>query len=55
MARLVQAAQEDTSVKVIFIHGGLFYSSGNELKILADIGRLEGEEKVNAASYGVEH
>ena len=55
MARVVQAAQDDKNVKVILVHGGLFYGAGNELKLLTEIGRLEGEEKVNVASLGVEH
>ena len=40
---------------MIFIHGGLFYCSGNELKVLAEFGSLAGDEKVNTASHGVEH
>ena len=35
MARLVAKAQSDTSIKVILIHGGLFYSSGNDISRLA--------------------
>ena len=55
MARLINAAQDDKDIKVIFIHGGLFYCSGNELKVLAEFGMLEGDDKINQASYGVEH
>ena len=55
MGRLVNAAQDDPDVKVIFIHGGLFYSSGNDLSVLAGMGSMEGDEKINAASFGVEH
>ena len=35
MARLVEKAQTDESIKVIFIHGGLFYNSGNDISRLA--------------------
>ena len=55
MARLVQAAQSDKNIKVIFIHGGLFYCSGNELTALADSAGLEREEQLNRSSYGAEH
>ena len=36
MARQIQAAQTNENIKVIFIHGGLFYCSGNDLKFLID-------------------
>ena len=55
MGSLINAAQNDPTVKVIFIHGGLFYCSGNELAILTDIVKMSGDEKVNTASLGVEH
>lgn len=55
MGRLIQAAQDDKNIKVIFIHGGLFYCSGNELKVLAEFGSQEEEEKINNSSFGVEH
>ena len=54
MCRLVEAAQTNDEIKVIFIHGGLFYSSGNDLSVLAGSQSLEGEEKINASSRGVE-
>ena len=54
MCRLVEAAQTNDEIKVIFIHGGLFYSSGNDLSVLAGSQSLEGEEKINASSKGVE-
>ena len=55
MGRLIQAAQTDEDIKVIFIHGGLFYCSGNDLSVLSGMGSMDGDEKINAASHGVEH
>ena len=55
MGRLIQAAQDDKNIKVIFIHGGLFYCSGNELKVLAEFGAMERDEMIDKASHGVEH
>ena len=54
MCRLIEAAQTDDEIKVIFIHGGLFYSSGNDLSVLAQSGSLKGDEKINQSSLGVE-
>lgn len=56
MARLINAAQNNEEIKVIFIHGGLFYNSGNDLSALAEMGSTDDEElKINASSLGVEH
>ena len=55
MARLIQAAQSDQNIKVIFIHGGLFYCSGNELTALAESAGLDREEQRARSSYGAEH
>lgn len=55
MGRLIQAAQNNKEIKVIFIHGGLFYCSGNELSKLANSYSMEEEEKINESSFGVEH
>ena len=56
MARLIQAAQNDEEIKVIFIHGGLFYCSGNDLSVLTNLNAIkEKDEKVNVMSRGVEH
>ena len=35
MGRLIDAAQKNDEVKAIFVHGGLFYCSGNDLSVLA--------------------
>ena len=40
---------------MILIHGGLFYSSGNELKVLASYMGMEPSEMLDDASYGAEH
>ena len=40
---------------MIFIHGGLFYCSGNDLKILASGQSMDEAEKIDTVSAGVEH
>lgn len=56
MGRLINAAQDDENIKVIFIHGGLFYSAGNELGALASgAANFSRDELVDAASLGIEH
>ena len=52
MARLINAAQKDTSIKVILIHGGLYYCSGNDLSALAQSGSMEEEEKSDKVHEG---
>ena len=54
MGRLVQKAADDENIKVILIHGGLFYTSGNDLTVLMSGASMEDEEKVNLASDGAE-
>lgn len=34
MSQIINAAQKDDSIKVILLHGGKYYSSGNDLKAL---------------------
>ena len=34
MSQMINNAQNDPKIKVILIHGGKFYSSGNDLKPL---------------------
>ena len=55
MGRQIQAAQENEDIKVIFIHGGLFFCSGNDLAVLSSNSDMPEDEKINAMSYGVEH
>ena len=57
LARLVQEAQTDSSIKVIFIHGGLFYSSGNDISILNlnQDNNLDKMKKQEIFSYGLEY
>lgn len=38
MAKLIQDAQNDKSIKVILLHGGSYYSSGNNLAALTSVG-----------------
>ena len=37
MSKIITAAQTDEKVKVILIHGGKYFSSGNDLKALMSI------------------
>ena len=55
MAMLINEAQANEDIKVIFVHGGLFYGAGNELKILASMGGMDREDMIANASKGVEH
>ena len=34
MSQIINAAQKDEKIKVILLHGGKYYSSGNDLKAL---------------------
>lgn len=58
MARLVENAQTDENIKVIFIHGGLFYNSGNDISRLASgtgEKKQTKEDMANMLGYGVEY
>ena len=55
IARLVKAAQNDEKIKVILFHGGLFYSSGNDLDALVSFASMEPEQRQNLARINVEH
>jgi len=56
MGRLIDAAQSNEEIKVIFIHGGLFYNSGNDLSALAQMGgSADDDQKLDASSLGVNH
>ena len=55
IARLVKAAQNDEKIKVILFHGGLFYSSGNDLDALISSANLEPEQRQHIARINVEH
>ena len=35
LTELILAAQEDQNIKVILLHGGSFFSSGNDLSMFA--------------------
>jgi len=35
IAKLINDAQSDTTIKAILLHGGKFYSSGNDITVLA--------------------
>lgn len=45
LAKLINDAQADTSIKVILLHGGKFYSSGNNLTTMASLGKMNMEER----------
>jgi len=55
MGRLIEAAQNNEDIKVIFIHGGLFYCSGNDLAVLSSMSDMDDAEKRDASGYGVEY
>ena len=46
MAMLINEAQANEDIKVIFVHGGLFYGAGNELKVLSSMGGMSREEMI---------
>lgn len=50
MARLINNAQTDTSIKVILLHGGKYYSAGNNLDVLTSAGG----DKEKEIKYGTE-
>ena len=54
MMLLVEGAQNDENVKVIFIHGGLFYGAGNDLSALAKMQSAEPDELRDSAALGSE-
>lgn len=55
MARAIDAAQSDDAIKVIFIHGGLFYCSGNDLAALMQGGADGQEAMIEHGSLGVKY
>jgi len=54
MAKIINGVQSDKNVKVIVLHGGSYYSSGNELSALAKwIGAEESPiDEMNAGVHG---
>lgn len=52
MTHLIEAAQTDNKTKVILIHGGPFFSSGNDISALASGGSMSDAEKKTALGYG---
>ena len=55
IGRVINDAQNDENVKVIFIHGGLFYGSGNDLKLLSRNGKIPKDEYLEESSLAVQH
>lgn len=53
MAHLINAAQKDTSIKAILLHGGRYYSSGNDLSVMASYNDKSQEEARKAALKGI--
>jgi enoyl-CoA hydratase/carnithine racemase len=50
MAKIITDAQSDTNVKVILLHGGKYFSSGNNLTNLKDgLGNPEAMQKYGKA------
>lgn len=54
MARLIEKAQNDTSIKVIFIHGGKTYTSGNDLSVFLKYADATKEEQRDVSSTSTE-
>ena len=54
LARLVEHAQNDTSIKVIFFHGGTFYTAGNDLSVFLESSGLSEDEMRLKSSEGLE-
>lgn len=46
MANAINSAQADPDVKVILLHGGFYFSSGNDISALAAGGSLSPEEQL---------
>lgn len=44
LAKIINDAQTDEKIKVILLHGGKFFSSGNNLSVMASMGSLSKEE-----------
>lgn len=55
IGKIVTGAQKDENVKVILVHGGLSFCSGNDLSKLADSTPRTEEEKNDLMSEGVEY
>lgn len=53
LARLINEAQTNDDVKVILLHGGKFFSSGNDLKHLASFSDKTREYQTKEASKGI--
>jgi len=53
MAELMKMANKDENIKVVFMHGGSYYSSGNDLGAFATAGKTGDFEKaINDARDG---
>ena len=52
MSQLINEAQSDTKIKVIFIHGGLFYGAGNDLRVFGKMADAERDAIVEEIHYG---
>ena len=55
IARLVENAQNDTSIKVIFFHGGTFFSSGADLSVFMKLGHVSKDVLREMSSLHTEH
>jgi len=52
LTELVKQAEEDNDIKVILLHGGKYFSSGNDISLFIKSG--DPDEKKAAAKYGVQ-
>lgn len=53
MTELINKANKDTSIKAILVHGGKFFSSGNDLSKLIEAASENQDDMLKAADQGV--
>lgn len=53
VAELINAAQSDKNIKVILLHGGKYFGSGNNLKDMAAMASMTQEEKKITGQHGI--
>ena len=55
LGSLIEKAQNDTSIKVIFVHGGTNYTAGNDLTVFGQHADKSKEEQRAISSLNTEH
>ena len=51
LIELIKRAEDDKEVKVILLHGGNFFSSGNDLSMFVNV--TDPQESMKKAKHGV--